>query len=82
MLINRTRPKKQKPHGIPMERVWRFYYSLKKLIDRLNEQQRADLERLLELVITNYEVYPYLNIATRIADYLTRKDKEALNELS
>ena len=74
--------KKQKPHGIPMERVWRFYYSLKKLIDRLNEQQRADLERLLELVITNYEVYPYLNIATRIADYLTRKDKEALNELS
>jgi len=25
------------------------------------------------MVITNYEIYPYLNIATRVADYLTRK---------
>jgi len=46
---------------LSMERVWRFHYSLKKLMK---------------------EVIPCLNIATRVADYLTRETKEVYNELS
>jgi len=67
---------------LSMERVWRFHYSLKKLMKGLNDNQQKDLERLLNLVIINYEVIPCLNIATRVADYLTRETKEVYNELS
>lgn len=64
---------KKKKQEISMERVWRLHYSLKKLMRRLDENTQADIQKLFELIITNYEVYPYLNIATRVADYLTRK---------
>jgi len=64
---------KKKKQEISMERVWRLYYSLKKLMRKFDANTQADLIRLLNLIVTNYEVYPYLNIATRVADYLTRK---------
>jgi len=64
---------KKKKQEISMERVWRLYYSLKKLMGKLDENTRSDIQKLFGLIITNYEVYPYLNIATRVADYLTRK---------
>lgn len=74
--------KKVNPNNVPLERIWRFHYSLKKLMAGLDESQRQDLLKLLNLVIINYEISPCLNIATRVADYLTRKGKEATNELS
>jgi CRISPR-associated protein Csm1 len=66
---------KKKKQEISMERVWRLHYSLKKLMRKLDEKTQADIQKLFELIITDYEyeVYPYLNIATRVADYLTRK---------
>ncbi|MGC8891873.1 MAG: type III-A CRISPR-associated protein Cas10/Csm1 [Candidatus Saccharicenans sp.] len=62
----------KKENRIKMERVWRLHYSLKKLMGKLNDKQKQDLNKLLELILVNYEIYPYLNIATRVADYLTR----------
>lgn len=67
--------KKEKKKGeIYMERVWRLHYALKKLVRKLDDQQKKDLEQLINLIVINYEIYPYLNIATRVADYLTRKE--------
>lgn len=66
----------KKKKEIHMERVWRLHYALKKLMGKLDDKQKGELQRLLDLVITKYEIYPYLNIATRVADYLTRKEKE------
>lgn len=61
---------------INMERIWRFYYAIRTLWFQLkNEEiQKRRLEKLVNLVITDYEVYSNLNIATRLADYLTRKE--------
>ncbi len=64
---------KKKKQEISMERVWRLHYSLKKLMRTFDDNTKSDIEKLFKLIITNYEVYPYLNIATRVADYLTRK---------
>jgi CRISPR-associated protein Csm1 len=64
---------KKKKQEISMERVWRLRYSLKKLMRKFDDNTKSDIEKLFKLIITNYEVYPYLNIATRVADYLTRK---------
>lgn len=62
----------KKENKIKMERVWRLHYSLRKLKANLNEKQNQELHKLMELILVNYEIYPYLNIATRVADYLTR----------
>jgi CRISPR-associated protein Csm1 len=64
---------KKKKQEISLERVWRLRYSLKKLMRKFDDNTKSDIEKLFKLIITNYEVYPYLNIATRVADYLTRK---------
>lgn len=61
---------------INMERIWRFYYAIRTIWSQLkNEEiQKEKLEKLVNLVMTDYEVYSNLNIATRLADYLTRKE--------
>jgi glutamyl/glutaminyl-tRNA synthetase len=64
---------KKKKQEISMERVWRLRYGLKKLMRKFDDNTKSDIEKLFKLIITSYEVYPYLNIATRVADYLTRK---------
>jgi len=59
---------------INIERVWRLYYAIRKITAqfRTDEVAQKKLNRLVELVVTEYNIYPYLNIATRVADYLTR----------
>lgn len=74
VLYNIYQDRKLKNEGkIPMQRIWRMHYALRKLTGRLDERSKNDLEKLLRLILTNYEIYPHLNIATRVADYLTRK---------
>lgn len=60
---------------IQIERIWRLYYAIRKIFIRFgrDECQTEKVTRLVNMVVTNYEIYPYLNIATRVADYLTRK---------
>ncbi len=60
---------------IQIERIWRLYYAIRKIFIRFgrDERQTEKVTRLVNKVVTNYEIYPYLNIATRVADYLTRK---------
>lgn len=59
---------------ISLERVWRLYYAIRKITAQFktNEIAQEKLNKLVKLVVTEYEIYPYLNIATRVADYLTR----------
>lgn len=61
---------------INMERIWRFYYAIRTIWSQLKNEdiQKEKLEKLVSLVMTDYEVYSNLNIATRLADYLTRKE--------
>ncbi|MBC7362152.1 MAG: type III-A CRISPR-associated protein Cas10/Csm1 [Candidatus Aminicenantes bacterium] len=73
-LEKENKKEKKRKGEIYMERVWRLHYALKKLVRKLDDQQKKDLEQLINLIVINYEIYPYLNIATRVADYLTRKE--------
>lgn len=74
VLYNIYQEKQLREDGkIKMERIWRLHYALKRLIVRIGRDKEAEIKKLLELVLVNYEIYPYLNIATRVADYLTRK---------
>ncbi|MGB4703942.1 MAG: type III-A CRISPR-associated protein Cas10/Csm1 [Candidatus Saccharicenans sp.] len=65
----------QRNNTIKIERIWRLYYAIGKIFGRLerDQSQAEKINKLVNMVITNYEIYPYLNIATRVADYLTRK---------
>ncbi|MDI6697478.1 MAG: type III-A CRISPR-associated protein Cas10/Csm1 [Candidatus Saccharicenans sp.] len=60
---------------ILIERIWRLHYAIGKLSVRLGRDDllTQKIHKLVNMVVTNYEIYPYLNIATRVADYLTRK---------
>ncbi|MCX7974339.1 MAG: type III-A CRISPR-associated protein Cas10/Csm1 [Candidatus Aminicenantes bacterium] len=74
VLYSIYREKELKNAGkIKMERVWRLHYALKRMMVRMGQDKQVELKKLLELILINYEIYPYLNIATRVADYLTRK---------
>lgn len=73
-LEKENKKEKERKGEIYMEKVWRLHYALKKLMRKLDDQQKKDLEQLINLIVINYEIYPYLNIATRVADYLTRKE--------
>ncbi|MCX7858028.1 MAG: type III-A CRISPR-associated protein Cas10/Csm1 [Deltaproteobacteria bacterium] len=61
---------------IPMPRIWRLFYAFKKLMRGYKEgdAQLENLNELLKNVTTDYELMPYLDVATRWADYLTRKE--------
>ncbi|MCX7974436.1 MAG: type III-A CRISPR-associated protein Cas10/Csm1 [Candidatus Aminicenantes bacterium] len=62
---------------IPMERIWRLFYAFKKIMTKFKEQDKElkELEWLLKKAITDYEIYPELNVAVRWAEYLTREEK-------
>ena len=61
---------------ISMPRIWRIFYAFKKLMRGYKEEdkQLIELNELLEKTITDFNLMPYLDVATRWADYLTRKE--------
>ncbi len=61
---------------ISMPRIWRLFYAFKKLMRVFKEEdpQLYELEDLLRKSVTNFNLMPYLDVATRWADYLTRKE--------
>lgn len=67
--------KNKEKDKIHIERIWRLYYAIKKIFphSRPDDEFPRGINKLIKIVITDYEVYPYLNIATRVADYLMRK---------
>lgn len=62
---------------IPMERIWRLFYAFKKVMEKFKKDEEVlrDLNWLLKKAITDYEIYPELNVAARWAEYLTREEK-------
>ncbi len=61
---------------ISMPRIWKLFYTFKKLMKGFKEkdQQVYELEELLKKSVTDFNLMPYLDVATRWADYLTRKE--------
>ena len=61
---------------ISMLRIWRLFYAFKKLMEGYKDRdtQLAELNELLKRSITDFDLMPYLDIAVRWADYLTRKE--------
>ncbi|NWF92138.1 MAG: type III-A CRISPR-associated protein Cas10/Csm1 [Syntrophaceae bacterium] len=61
---------------ISMPRIWRIFYSFRKLMRGYKEEDRQliELNELLKKTITDFGLMPYMDIATRWADYLTRKE--------
>ena len=61
---------------ISMPRLWRVFYAFKKLMKGYKEEdeQLIELNEILKKTITDFNLMPYLDVATRWADYLTRKE--------
>lgn len=61
---------------VPMFRVWRLLYGLRRLAERLGRKESAigDLMALEEKLIVNFQLRNHTDIAVRWADYLTRKE--------
>ncbi len=61
---------------ISIPRIWRLFYAFKKLMKgfKENDPQVSELEDLLKKSIIDFNLMPYLDVATRWADYLTRKE--------
>jgi CRISPR-associated protein Csm1 len=61
---------------IPLPRIWRLFYAFKKLMRGYKEgdPQLSELQDLLKKSITDFDLMPYIDIAVRWADYLTRKE--------
>jgi len=61
---------------ISLPRVWRLFYTFGRLKrdyrDRKDQSER--LERILKRAVADFQVMPYLDVAVRWADYLTRKE--------
>lgn len=62
---------------IPMERIWRLFYAFKKIMEKFKKEENVlgELNWLLKKAITDFEIYPELNVAARWAEYLTREEK-------
>jgi len=60
---------------ISMPRIWRLFYAFKRLMEGYRERdvQLAELNELLKSSVADFDLMPYLDVATRWADYLTRK---------
>lgn len=67
--------KNKEKDKIHIERIWRLYYAIKKIFPHLRPDDTFpnNINKLIKIIITDYQVYPYLNMATRVADYLVRK---------
>jgi len=62
---------------IPIERIWRLLYSLKRLKERFGKKREDLIQKITSLetnIITNYSLKPNLDLAVRWADFLTRKE--------
>lgn len=61
---------------IHMPRIWRLFYAFKKLMKGYKEgdKQLEELNELLKKVVTDFNATPYLDMAVRWADYLTREE--------
>lgn len=61
---------------IPVERIWRFVYSLKRFGERYlpKGDQERKLMDLRDKFICDYSIKPYLNVSVRWAEFLTRKE--------
>jgi CRISPR-associated protein Csm1 len=60
---------------IPLQRIWRVLYSLKRIAERKKALQK-DILSLRDDFILGPDFRPQTEIAVRWADYLTRKDKK------
>jgi CRISPR-associated protein Csm1 len=60
---------------IPMQRIWRVLYSLKRIAER-NKALHEEILSLRDDFILSPNFIPQTEIAVRWADYLTRKDKK------
>ena len=58
---------------IGMIRIWRFLYAMKRLKER-HPQYVEQIDDLEKSVMINRELYPYLDVSVRWAEYLTRKE--------
>ncbi|MCM8793651.1 MAG: type III-A CRISPR-associated protein Cas10/Csm1, partial [Candidatus Omnitrophica bacterium] len=56
---------------IPMFRIWRLFYAIKRLMER-HKDFSGDLEDLRKKFITDFELMPELDISVRWAELLTR----------
>jgi CRISPR/Cas system-associated protein Cas10 (large subunit of type III CRISPR-Cas system) len=64
----------QRQGEVSIFRIWRLLYGFKRLKERHIKKQQ-DLTNLEGKVITDHELNPYLNVITRWAEYLTRKNR-------
>lgn len=62
---------------IPLERIWRLVYSLKRFAERCIKEEKQDdfLMQIRNRFICNYSIKPHLNVAVRWAEFLTRKER-------
>jgi CRISPR-associated protein Csm1 len=61
----------QKKDGFSIFRIWRLLYAFKRLKER-HKRRANGLTELEENIMLNNELRPYLDVATRWAEYLTR----------
>lgn len=61
---------------ISLARVWRLFYAFRRLSSpyKDDDEQMIKLNSLLTDVVTDYEIMPYLDVVTRWADLLVRKE--------
>jgi CRISPR-associated protein Csm1 len=62
-----------KEKKIPMVRIWRLFYAIKRLMER-HKDFASELEDLRQKFITDFELMPELDLAVRWAELLTRKE--------
>lgn len=58
---------------VSMHRIWRLLYAFKRLKERY-EEKAVELDELEKMVVIEKDLKPYLNIAVRWAELLTRKE--------
>jgi len=73
--VQEKQPKKK---GLSLFRVWRLLYAFKRLKERHHEFSQ-ELTKLENDIIKDFKLKPYLDIAIRWAEFLTRKKGEKTN---
>ncbi|MCX7994981.1 MAG: type III-A CRISPR-associated protein Cas10/Csm1 [candidate division WOR-3 bacterium] len=68
---------KFKKGEVPMQRIWRFLYAMKRLKERSKEEYIKDIDALEKevLIETKKEFRDYLEVPVRWAELLTRKEE-------
>lgn len=70
---------KEEEEGIPIERIWRLSYSLKRMKERLGKREESiqNVNKISEIekrIVSDYMLKPKLDVAIRWAELLTRKE--------